>query len=236
LNATWKLQVKWSGFLLPKQNEMKERKAFKFYRSYFEVANELPDKERLEFLWALLKKQFENVDPDLTGLARFAYVSQEHSIKAQMEGYISKVSNPTQGGAKGGTKGGSEAPEVQEKEKEKEKVQEKEERTTKRGSKKLILNESELKFIDWFNAQFIPVLNRKGKFNSMTATDRNNLIALKESYPNAYDWEHAFTVMTQSEWVIENNMATIAHFLRHDNFTKYVNQQIKQTKYKAPWD
>lgn len=101
---------------------MKDRLAFKFYRSYFDVAKELPEKERLEFLWALLNKQFENTDTELTGLAKFAYISQEHSIKAQVQGYLDKIYTPTQGGTKGGSKGGTKAPSVQEKEKEKEKV------------------------------------------------------------------------------------------------------------------
>lgn len=221
---------------------MKERKAFNFYRSFYDVALLLPELERSEFIMAICHAQFtgEIIEPELP-MAKLAFTSQLHSIEKQLVGFkwatetIPK-DEPTEGPSEGTKEGPYKEPSVQEQEQVQEQVQEKEERTTKKGSKKLILNESELKFIDWFNAQFIPVLNRKGKFNSMTATDRNNLIALKESYPNAYDWEHAFTVMTQSEWVIENNMATIAHFLRHDNFTKYVNQQIKQTKYKAPWD
>ena len=101
---------------------MKDRLAFKFYRSYFEVAKELPENERLDFIWALLNKQFENTDTELTGLAKFAYISQEHSIKAQVQGYLDKINAPTEGGTKGGSKGGSKAPSVQEKEKEKEKV------------------------------------------------------------------------------------------------------------------
>ena len=101
---------------------MKDRLAFKFYRSYFDVAKELPEKERLEFIWALLNKQFENTNTELTGLAKFAYISQEHSIKAQVQGYLDKIHPPSQGGNKGGSKGGTKAPSVQEKEKEKEKV------------------------------------------------------------------------------------------------------------------
>ena len=104
---------------------MKDRLAFKFYRSYFDVAKELPEKERLEFLWALLNKQFENTDTELTGLAKFAYISQEHSIKAQVQGYLDKINSTTEGGTKGGSKGGTKAPSIQEKEKEKEKVKEK---------------------------------------------------------------------------------------------------------------
>jgi hypothetical protein len=104
---------------------MKDRLAFKFYRSYFDVAKELPESERLEFLWALLNKQFENKDTKLTGLAKFAYISQEHSIKAQVKGYLDKIHTPMQGGSKGGVVPPSVQEKEKEKEEEKEEVQEK---------------------------------------------------------------------------------------------------------------
>ena len=76
------------------------RKGFNFFRSYFDVCNELPDKERLQFLDALLNKQFLGQDPDdLTGQARFAWISQMHSIDSQVKGYETKtgstLSDPT---------------------------------------------------------------------------------------------------------------------------------------------
>lgn len=66
--------------------EKKERKAFNFYRSYYEIAMELPKKERLEFLTALIKIQFTGEATELTGMAKFAYLSQKHSIDRQLEG------------------------------------------------------------------------------------------------------------------------------------------------------
>jgi hypothetical protein len=102
------------------------RKAFNFYRSYYDVAKELSKKERDEFIWALLQKQFEGIEPELSGMAKFAYLSQQHSIDAQVVGYETKTKEkltPTQGGSVGGTQGGSVGPSVQEKEKEKVKVE-----------------------------------------------------------------------------------------------------------------
>lgn len=90
------------------------RKGFNFYRSYYEVAKELNSKDREKFLWALLQRQFEGIEPDLDGMSRFAYLSQKHSIDSQVAGYEAKT-NTTLGGCQGGTEGGS----VQEKEKEK---------------------------------------------------------------------------------------------------------------------
>ena len=68
------------------------RKGFNFFRSYFDVCNELNDKERLKFLDALLNKQFLGIDPtELTGMAKFAWISQIHSIDSQVKGYETKT-------------------------------------------------------------------------------------------------------------------------------------------------
>ena len=113
------------------------RKGFNFYRSYFDVAMELPDKDRLAFYDALAKRQFLGEEPTLTGMAKLAYISQKYVIDAQVKGWEDKtgtslkvvekqeVNTPCQGGCQGGTCGGSYAPSVQEKEKEKEEVKEK---------------------------------------------------------------------------------------------------------------
>ena len=96
------------------------RKAFNFYRSYYEVAKELSEKDRAAFLWALIEKQFEGKEPNLSGLASFAYLSQKHSIDMQVIGFETKTKtklDPCQGG----TEGGCQAPSVQGKEKGKEK-------------------------------------------------------------------------------------------------------------------
>lgn len=114
------------------------RKGFNFYRSYFDVAMELPDKDRLAFYDALAKRQFLGEEPTLTGMAKLAYISQKYVIDAQVKGWEDKtgtslkvvekqeVNTTCQGGCQGGTCGGSYAPSVQEKEKEKEKEEVKE--------------------------------------------------------------------------------------------------------------
>jgi len=98
------------------------RKTFNFYRSYWDVANELNDKDRLAFYDALMKRQFTGVETDLDGMVKFAYLSQKHSIDRQIEGYENKTKEPLQDPTEGGTQGGIEAPTVQLKEKEKEEV------------------------------------------------------------------------------------------------------------------
>ena len=111
--------------------KLTKRKGFNFFRSYYDVYNELSDKDKVQFMDALLDRQFLGVKPDsLEGMAKFAYISQTNSIDSQVKGYEdktkSKLSDPPTVGVK--KKKITPTEQVQEKvqEKEKEKVQEKE--------------------------------------------------------------------------------------------------------------
>jgi len=101
------------------KQEMSERKAVKFYRSYWEVAMELNDKDRLAFYDALMLRQFTGEETILKGMAKFAYISQKHSIDAQIKGFEDKTKTPLAHP----TQGGTQPPSVQVQEKEKEKEQ-----------------------------------------------------------------------------------------------------------------
>lgn len=104
------------------------RKAFNFYRSYYDVAKELTEKDRAAFLWALLEKQFCNIEPtDLKGMAKLAYISQQHSINQQVKGYVDKTKDPLIPPTEPPSQPPTEPPSVQEKDKGKEEEQEKEE-------------------------------------------------------------------------------------------------------------
>jgi hypothetical protein len=109
---------------MKKKKETELRKAFNFYRSYYSVAMELDNDDFILFMKALLQKQFEGIEPNLTGMAKFAYISQEHAINSQVEGYENKTGkklNTTEGGMVGGMVGSIKGGSLQEKEKEKEK-------------------------------------------------------------------------------------------------------------------
>lgn len=136
------------------------RKGFNFYRSYFDVAMELPDKDRLAFYDALAKRQFLGEEPALTGMAKLAYVSQKYVIDAQIKGWEDKTglslkdvenqSNNTP--CQGGCQGGYIAPSVQEKEKGKEEVKEKENINIVSHETK-IKNEAFEKFNKWLDSE-----------------------------------------------------------------------------------
>ena len=109
--------------------KLTKRKGFNFFRSYYDVYNELSDKDKVAFMDALLDRQFLGVKPnDLKGMAKFAYISQTNSIDSQVKGYEDKTGiklkcTPTEGGCQGGIEPPTE--QVEEKEKVKEKVKEK---------------------------------------------------------------------------------------------------------------
>lgn len=73
--------------------KLTKRKGFNFFRSYYDVYNELEtDKDKVAFMDALLDRQFQGVIPlDLKGMAKFAYISQVNSIDSQVKGYEDKA-------------------------------------------------------------------------------------------------------------------------------------------------
>jgi hypothetical protein len=113
----------------------KERLAFNFFKSYYEVYKMLPTPEaKAEFIYALCEKQFFGIDPDIDAIdvmAKFAYLSQKHSIDASRKGFDDIQKRKDYRGATdtpmvGGIKGVTDTPMVQVKEQEqvKEKVKE----------------------------------------------------------------------------------------------------------------
>ena len=113
---------------------MEGRTAFKFYKSYYDVAKELDDKDRLAFYDAIMSKQFFNKDVELLGNSRFAYISQKHSIDRQVKGYMDRlgitdnqqITNPIQPPLAPPSQGPTQPPYVDPSQQEKEKEEEKE--------------------------------------------------------------------------------------------------------------
>ena len=95
---------------------MAERLLFKFYKSYYDVACELSEKDRLAFYDAIMQRQFLGIEPNLKGVVKLAYISQKHNIDAQVKGWEDRtqtklsdnqmIEYPMQGGTQGGTQGG----------------------------------------------------------------------------------------------------------------------------------
>jgi hypothetical protein len=77
------------------------------------------DADKVAFIDALLDRQFLGIKPlNLTGMAKFAYISQTNSIDSQVKGYEDKtktILTPTVGGRQGGNQPPTEQVEVKEK-------------------------------------------------------------------------------------------------------------------------
>lgn len=197
---------------------MSKRKAFNFYFSYYDIAKELTDKDRLSFYDAIIKRQFFGIETDLSGLAKLAYISQKHSIDAQVSGWESKMKEPlnqslaegTEGGSVGGTEGGS----VQEKGEGKEKGKEKEELNTINFDKLLL-------FLNSLTKRNFKIINE--------ATKIKYLARLKEGYTNN-DIANAMKNAVNSEYHKENNFTylTPEFFSRAVTLDKYSNVNNKQ--------
>lgn len=72
--------------------KLTKRKGFNFFRSYYDVYNELSDTDKVKFMDALLDRQFLGVKPtNLEGMAKFAFISQTNSIDSQVKGYEDKT-------------------------------------------------------------------------------------------------------------------------------------------------
>jgi len=129
---------------IKQKTDIEKRKAFNFLRSYYDVLEEIHTPEdKLNYLLAILKKQFEGIEPELNGIPKLCYIGQKHSIDSSRKGWEDKVGYEpptlTIGGSQGGLIGGMEYPthtivpyqQEQEKEqvKEEEQVKVKEDRT-----------------------------------------------------------------------------------------------------------
>ena len=91
-------------------------------------------------------------------------------------------------------------------------------------------------FVEWFNNMKLKHKGVKGKVLNLNKTDLNNLTQLKKDGYTSEDFEHAFICMCNSQWVKENNMATPSHFLRNENFIKYLHTDLPTNKFKVAWD
>jgi hypothetical protein len=187
------------------------RKGFNFFRSYFDVFNELTEKDKLPFIEALLNKQFLGEDPaDLKGMAKFAWISQQHSISEQVKGYETKTKTkltPTDGVDLPPTEQVEVEVEVEEKE-----VDSDENPITK--------------FTDWFNTRKSNYTGKVSNHKRLSYSDIKNLTELKTLYKKE-DFEKVISNMINDKYCNENNRIVPSHFL--ERFDNYISIEVKPT-------
>lgn len=183
------------------------RKAFNFLRSYFDVLNEIEkDKDKLDFLLAVINKQFLDEEPELTGIAKFAYISQQHAIDKSVKGWKDAVNeeltealqDPPQDPLKGCTQD----PPQEEKEQGKEK--------------------EELFNLFWGKYPTkVGKDNCKKKFLKLPLTDINNILDNLDAYIRykpfeEYKHPYPSTFINQRRWEDEEYKQTAKKELPHD--------------------
>jgi hypothetical protein len=80
-------------------------------------------------------------------------------------------------------------------------------------------------FLNWFNQQKELHTGSLGKFKVLSNTDQKNLKQLKGAY-NDEDFNKAVAELYQSQWAKDTNNRTPSHFLRVDNFNRYVSAEL----------
>jgi len=130
-----------------------KRKAFNFLRSYFDVFNELKtDKDKLDFLTAIINKQFLDEDPkDLTFIVNLCYESQRHQIETSVKGWLRATKDTL--GTTPPTPLGTTPPTIPQEEEEEE--EEKEEVKNNIDSRKLKFSESLKPFLDKYGKELL---------------------------------------------------------------------------------
>lgn len=214
--------------------KLTKRKGFNFFRSYYDVYNELETVEdKVAFIDALLDRQFLGIKPtNLKGMAKFAYISQTNSIDSQVKGFEDKtgiILTPTQGG----TKGGSSTPTEQVEEKEEVEVEVKEENNV------VFAEILEFSFNEFWTMYPNKTNKKKAeeKFNKLTKKQKEKIEQHLPFFINnkpfkEYTFPHATTYLNQERYndeiTINNNNNGITKLTDTEQF-KLITEAIKST-------
>lgn len=90
------------------------------------------------------------------------------------------------------------------------------------------------KFLFWFNGSKGVYTGKEGKYKVLTDTDYNNLKKLKESYTNE-DFKKAIPNLFKNQWAKDTNNQSPSHFLRVENFNKYLNASEEVVRKDWEW-
>ena len=101
-------------------------------------------------------------------------------------------------------------------------------RTRTHTRKDKTFDEKKQKFLEWFNQQKKVHTGVKGRVRTLSPTDENNLKRLLEGNYTIEELNKAFAEMCKDDWVIKNQMLTVSHFLRLDNFNKYLSRSERK--------
>ena len=102
--------------------------------------------------------------------------------------------------------------------------------TSKQEVKEKSIQEKIDGFIEWFNAQKKKHTGTEGQTRGLSTTDENNLKKLLKVY-TFEDFGKAIPNMFANQWAKDTNNLVPSHFLRVDNFNKYLNTDPKKSNH-----
>lgn len=206
----------------------KDKKSFVLYCDLIHTVNKLSDEDSGKLLKHLLK-YVNDEDPETDSpIVDIAFEPIKQQLKRDLKDWESKINKRREAGKKGGLAKASNA---------------------KQSKSNLAVNVTdtvnvsvnEIKvdtftgkkkgFILWFNQSKFKYTGKQGKSKVLTKTDESNLKKLIDSYEQS-DFDIAIKNLYNSKWAQENNMRTISHFVRIENFNKYLEQGDTVSEYK----
>ena len=192
---------------------MDERKAFSFYRSYYEAAKDLPTKEdQADFLMAICSYIFDGVDPEIQGVAsamfKLAKPNLDTSVKRANAGQIGGSNNKKQNKTKASEKQNESKIEANEKQ-----TASNDEATPKR----YMINDNMINDKEKINKKEKPQKHKYGQYQNVLLSD-DELEELKKEFP--VDWEERIERVSEycasKGATYKNYLATIRNWARKE--------------------
>lgn len=200
---------------------MDERKAFSFYRSYYEAAKDLPTKEdQADFLMAICSYIFDGVDPEIQGVAsamfKLAKPNLDTSVKRANAGQIGGSNNKKQNKTKASEKQNESKIEANEKQ-----TASNDEATPKRYMiNDNMINDNMINDIndkEKINKKEKPQKHKYGQYQNVLLSD-DELEELKKEFP--VDWEERIERVSEycasKGATYKNYLATIRNWARKE--------------------
>jgi len=206
----------------------KDKKSFVLYCDLIHTVNKLSDEDSGKLLKHLLK-YVNDEDPETDSpIVDIAFEPIKQQLKRDLKDWESKINKRREAGKKGGLAKASNAKQS------KANLAVNVTDTVNVSVNEIKVNtftDKKKGFILWFNQSKFKYTGKQGKSKVLTKTDESNLKKLIDSYEQS-DFDIANKNLYNSKWAQENNMRTISHFVRIENFNKYLEQGDTVSEYK----
>lgn len=206
----------------------KDKKSFVLYSDLIHTVNKLSDEDAGKLLKHLLKYVNDEEPKTDSLIVDIAFEPIKQQLKRDLKDWESKINKRREAGKKGGLAKASNAKQS------KANLAVNVTDTVNVSVNEIKVNtftDKKKGFILWFNQSKLKYTGKEGKSKVLTKTDETNLKKLIDSYEQN-DFDIAIKNLYNSKWAQENNMRTISHFVRIENFNKYLEQGDTVSEYK----